>query len=182
MVSFSMQLTKIKPSPFFASMVRPICRRCASARRPRSNCTTALSLLLMLNLYSFVLSLTKVVSKRRSDTSSTMASEICPIPFSRAASRASSDVEISTPIPPIMMGTYSFLPNRRRKSSTRFIAILRLPWLSLSQMYGQARCRSGARAHVAVRSFNSTPSGQALRGGLPACRCKRGPDRAPYRN
>src|SRR5471032_2292141 len=138
MVSFSMQLTKIRPSPFFASMVLPICRRCASAKRPRSNCTTALSLLLMLNLYSFVLSLTKVVSKRRSDTSSTMASEIWPIPFSRAASSASSEVEMSTPIPPIMMGTYSFLPNRRRKSSTRFIAILRLPWLSLSQMYCRA--------------------------------------------
>src|SRR5450830_821484 len=125
-VSFSMQFTKIRPGPFFASIVRPICRRCASARRPRSNCTTALSIFLMLNLSSLFLSLTKVVSKRRSDTSSTIASEIWPMPPRRAASSASSDVEMSTPMPPIMMGTYSLSPNRRRKSSTRFIAILRL--------------------------------------------------------
>jgi hypothetical protein len=50
MVSFSMQFTKIRPSPFFAAMVAPTCRRVASARRSRSNWTTDLSMLLMLNL------------------------------------------------------------------------------------------------------------------------------------
>ena len=59
-----------------------------------------------------------------------MASEICPMPPSLAASSANSAVEISTPIPPTMMGTNSFRPNFKRKSSTRFIQILcSLLWL-----------------------------------------------------
>src|SRR5450830_1763763 len=58
-----------------------------------------------------------------------MASDIWPMPPRRAASSASSEVEMSTPIPPIMMGTNSLLPRRRRKSSTRFIAILKTPFV-----------------------------------------------------
>ncbi len=49
-VSFSMQFTKIMPSPRLASIVRPTCMWVASASRPRSNCTDDLSLLAALCL------------------------------------------------------------------------------------------------------------------------------------
>jgi hypothetical protein len=58
------------------------------------------------------------------DTSVTIASEMWPMPPRRAVSSASSAVEISTPMPPTMIGTSSCLPNFKRKSSTRFIVIL----------------------------------------------------------
>ncbi|KFB72821.1 MAG: hypothetical protein AW09_001975 [Candidatus Accumulibacter phosphatis] len=124
MVSFSMQLTKIRPSPRFASMVLPTCIWVASASCPRSKRTIDLSVLATLNLYCLSLSLTNLALKRRSATVLIMASEICPMPPSRAASSASSAVEISTPMPPITIGTSSLLPNCRRKSSTLFMRVL----------------------------------------------------------
>ena len=53
-----------------------------------------------------------------------MASDMCPIPPKRAASKASSAVEISTPIPPTKMGTYSFPASFRRKSLSALLIIL----------------------------------------------------------
>ena len=94
-----MQLMKIRPSPCLASMVRPTCSRVASASRSRSNCTTDLSALKTLYLYFFCFSFTNPVLKRRSETVGTMASEMWPIPPSRAATSASSAVEMSTPMP-----------------------------------------------------------------------------------
>ncbi len=75
-VSFSIVLMKISPSPRLASMVRPTCRRVASARPSRLKWTSDLSRLATLNLYFFCLSLTKCVLKRRSETVEIIASEM----------------------------------------------------------------------------------------------------------
>ena len=125
MVSFSMQLTKIMPGPRLAAMVLPRWSRVDSAICPRSNCTLDLSVFATLYLYCLSLDLTKFVFKSRSVTVGSMASDMCPIPPRRAASSASSAVEMSTPMPPIIMGTSSCLPNLKQKSFTHFIAVLR---------------------------------------------------------
>ena len=150
MVSFSMQLMKISPSPCLASMVRPTCNLVASANRLRSNCTTDLSRLATLYLYFFCFSFTKPVLKRRSETVGTMASEMCPMPPSRAATSESSAVEISTPMPPVMMGTNSFLPNINRKSSTRFIFYRKNSWY-------QARLTGLTELNKRSRSLKKNP-------------------------
>ena len=95
-------------------MAASTCRRVALTRRPRSNWTADLSGLATLYFVELELSADElgVVAPVRHRL--TMASEIWPIPPRRAASRAKSTVEISTPMPPIMIGTNSCLPNFRR--------------------------------------------------------------------
>ncbi|OQB98721.1 MAG: hypothetical protein BWX79_03267 [Alphaproteobacteria bacterium ADurb.Bin100] len=93
------------------------------------------------------------------------------MPPRRAVSSASSAVEISTPMPPTMIGTSSCLPNFKRKSSTRFIVIL-TDWTSPARR--APAIHTGLEAHTGSRK----PSQEIAQPWLPSVR----PNRERRRN
>ena len=113
-VSFSMQLMKTRPSPVLRFITSSTHRCVARSISSGTNSMSVFGARPEKGAQRFALSFTKCVPKRRSLTSAVRASEIWPTPPRRAASSASSRVEIFTPMPPTMIGLSSLSPSTRR--------------------------------------------------------------------
>ena len=120
-----MTLTNTMPSPRLASMVLPTCSLVASGQLAQVELDVAACRNWDVGLVELGLPLTYSVSKRRSETSCTSASEMCrdatqPGRLQRQFGRGNIDAHAAN-----HDGYVLLEPNFNRKSSTRFMGFLR---------------------------------------------------------